>query len=151
MATRGKPARRMNWTLDRQARFLEALAAGCNVMKACRAVGLEDTTSVYKLRMKSPAFRTAWAAALHEGYVRLELMMLERAIEGVEKPVFHAGREVGRVREFDARLGAQLLAQHHRAATPPDAPAEEPAEAIRARLTARFEEMAERLGADPAD
>ena len=144
MAGAKAPAKRLNWTLDRQARFLEALATGCNVAKACRAVGMSDT-SVYRLRMKSPAFREAWGLALHEGYVRLELMMLERAIEGVEKPVFQQGKEVGRVREFDTRLAAQLLAQHHRAKAAPDAAEEEPAEAIRARLTARFEEMAERL------
>ncbi|WP_165611281.1 hypothetical protein [Sphingomonas jatrophae] len=142
-----KPAAR--WTLDRQARFLEALAAGCNVAKACRTVGVSDT-SVYRLRMKSPAFREAWAIALHEGYVRLEMMMLERAIDGVEKPVFHGGKEVARVREFDARLAGQLLAQHQRAAVPPVVAAAEPGDAIRARLAARFEEMAERMtGDDP--
>lgn len=74
------------WTQQRRERFLDHLAATCNVTAAVEAVGLSITT-VYALRRRDPAFAEQWRMALLAGYDRLEEMLLRKAIaalEGVE-------------------------------------------------------------------
>ena len=68
-------------TKDRMARFFEALGASCNVRHAADAAEV-STSAVYKRRQVDAEFRARWAAAVHEGYVRLELALLERALIG---------------------------------------------------------------------
>ena len=102
---------RESWTAEKKATFLATLAATCNVSAAVRSISLSES-SVYRLRRKSPEFRAEWQVALREGYARLELAMLERAINGTEKPVFHLGKEVGRVREYPDRTAMTLLTAH---------------------------------------
>ena len=139
------PAKAERWSLETQARFLEALAATCNVAKSLRAVGMKDS-GVYKLRLKSPAFRAAWEVALREGYVRLELLMLERAINGTKKTLWHGKEKIGEAVEHDSRLGLQLLQQHARLAKQPAAvETVESEDEIRAALKRTFAEMGARM------
>jgi len=98
------------WTVERQTRFLTALAAcGC-VREACAVVGM-TYGSAYKLRSRASAksFRLAWDAALDCAMSRLETAMLSRAIHGVRRPVFYKGEQVGEWRYHDERLGMFLL------------------------------------------
>ena len=98
------------WTVDRQTRFLTALAAcGC-VRDACAAAGM-SFGSAYKLRSRPSAlaFRQAWDAALDCAMSRLESAALSRAIDGVRRPIFYKGEQVGEYRHYDERLTMFLL------------------------------------------
>jgi len=104
------------WTADKQVRFIEVLAATACVEAACRAVGMSDT-SAYTLRRRpcGAAFRRAWDAALDCGAHRLEQASFDRSINGVARPIFHKGEQVGEWRYFDERLTMFLL-RHRRPA-----------------------------------
>ena len=55
------------------------------------------------------SFRKAWEAALALGVQRLEDVAMERAIHGVEVPVYHFGEIVGTRRVYNDRLLMFLL------------------------------------------
>ena len=89
-------SRHDGWTAERQIAFIEALAETACVEHACRAVGMSDS-SAYRLR-RQPAgarFREAWDAALDYALHRLEQAALSRALQGVPRPVFYKGEQVG--------------------------------------------------------
>jgi hypothetical protein len=96
------------WTPYRQAQFLDGLAETASVTAAAGRVGL-TTTSAYRLRQKSPMFAQAWAQALERATVDLEAIAFERAVHGVEEPVFHDGKQVGVKRRYSDRLLLALL------------------------------------------
>jgi hypothetical protein len=98
------------WTADKQIRFIEALVETACVEEACRRVGMSDSAA-YRLRQRpcGRAFRDAWDAALDCGMHRLEPAALSRAINGVARPIFHKGEQVGEWRHFDERLSMFLL------------------------------------------
>ena len=58
---------------------------------------------------KGHEFRAAWEAALALGVQRLEDVAMERAIHGVEVPVYHFGQIVGTRRVYNDRLLMFLL------------------------------------------
>ncbi len=143
--------KRAAWTVLKKAKFLASLAATSNVSASARACRMSES-AVYRLRQRSPEFRAEWQAALREGYARLELMMLERAMHGTQKPVFHGGQQVGVVTEYSDRQAMTLLTLH-RTAVMGDAPAatqqSDPAE-VRQRILDKLAEMGRRLGDDAA-
>ena len=98
------------WTADRQAAFLTALAACGSVRDACKAVGMSNV-SAYRLRARPSAiaFRRAWDAALDCAMHRFEEAALSRAINGVPRPIFYQGEQVGEWRDHDERLAMFLL------------------------------------------
>jgi hypothetical protein len=98
------------WTAEKQIAFIEALAETACVEEACRRVGMSDSAA-YKLRRKpcGAAFRRAWDAALDCGMHRLEQAALGRAVNGVPRPVFYKGEQVGEWRDYDERLTMFLL------------------------------------------
>lgn len=93
------------WTPERQQRFIEALADTGSVAAACRVVG-KSTYGVYYLRRQPGAgsFRAAWEAALDLGVQRIEDVAMDRALNGVEVPVYSYGKLVGTRRTFNDRL-----------------------------------------------
>lgn len=95
--------------------FLATLADTCNVKASCKAAKISDT-SIYYNRVHDPEFRREWQDALREGYSRLELAMLDRAINGRPKPVYYAGNKIDTIAAYSDGLGMQLLAAY-RAAT----------------------------------
>lgn len=98
------------WTADRQIAFIEALAeCGC-VDAACRRVGMQPS-SAYALKRRHDAlsFRQAWDHALDYAIGRLSDAAYSRALNGVARPVFHKGEQVGERRYFDERLTQFLL------------------------------------------
>jgi hypothetical protein len=107
------PARRPRhdgWTVARQEAFLKALAAcGC-VTHACRAVGM-SRESAYDLynRPSAGAFRRGWDAALDSSLRLVEDGAWSRSINGVARPVFYQGEQVGEYRHYDERLTMFLL------------------------------------------
>ena len=110
------PPRRVRadgWTPGVQAQFVRALACGGSVTRACQAVR-RSRVSAYRLR-RDPSARTfarAWDEALASTTALLAETALDRAVNGVEEPVFHKGEQVGtRVRHDNRLLFAMLRAR----------------------------------------
>ena len=99
---RGRPQRRTgrasDWTQDKADAFIAVLVESCNVSLAARAIK-RSIANVYKQRTLNAEFRGAWDQALAIGYAQLEMMMLERALHGVEKSVVIEGRRDKVMRE----------------------------------------------------
>ncbi|ASJ90381.1 hypothetical protein [Porphyrobacter sp. CACIAM 03H1] len=108
--TTPKPTRHDSWPLDLQAAFLRALSATHSVSEAAKSVG-KSRQSAYRLRsrLKGKPFDLAWEVAFHHSYDVLAHTALERALNGVEVPVFFQGEQVGSYRRFDERLTVALL------------------------------------------
>lgn len=71
------------WTDKAENIFLDELGASCNVTHAAAACGFSRFI-LYKRRREDPAFAARWQAAKEQGYVRLEMLLVQRAIEGLE-------------------------------------------------------------------
>ena len=98
------------WTPERQRAFIDALADFGSVKAAAHAVNMTPE-GAYLLRRHPEAgdFRKAWEAALNLGVQRLEDVAMERALHGVEVPVYHFGAVVGTRRVYNDRLLMFLL------------------------------------------
>lgn len=98
------------WTPARQYCFIENLAACGSVADAAKRVGM-SRASAYTLRNRAEAaaFRLAWDAAMDCAVDRLAEAAMDRAINGVPVPVFHAGEQVGERRVYSEALTMFLL------------------------------------------
>ena len=103
------------WTPDKQVAFLKALEECGVVSYAARSVGMHRQ-SVYRLRRRAEAagaegaaFVRAWDRARTTGVEEIEDSAVMRAVEGLARPIFHAGEQVGERRHFDERLTMFLL------------------------------------------
>lgn len=98
------------WKPDVQQAFIEALADTGSVRAACRRVGRSDH-GAYQLRRhpEAESFRAAWDAALDLGVRRLEDLAMDRALNGVEVPVYSYGKLVGSRTVYNDRLLMFLL------------------------------------------
>lgn len=136
VATRG-----LRWSDAAEARFLDALAASCNVRHAAREAGFGQYT-VYRRRRTDPAFAARWRVALVQGFHRLEELLLQRATEMLEGVAPDPDTPMPPVNFRDAMT---LLAQHR--ATVAGAPIEgksrrarvRPLEEVRASILAKLE------------
>ncbi len=93
------------WGAACQREFIEALADLGSVRAACRQMGVGEY-GIYALRRhpQAASFRAAWEAALDIGIRRIEDVAMDRALHGVEEPVYHAGAIVGTRRVYNDRL-----------------------------------------------
>lgn len=98
------------WTPERQHDFIVALAESGCVTEAARSVGKTATTA-YRLRARpdAGAFRQAWDIALDFAIRRLSDAAVSRALNGVSRPVFYQGEQIGERRHYDERLTMFLL------------------------------------------
>lgn len=113
------PSRHDGWPLDTQAAFLRALSATHSVSEAARSVG-RSRQSAYRLRsrLKGQPFDLAWEVAFHHSYDVLAHTALERALNGVEVPVFYKGELVHTYRRYDERLTVALLGRFTQGGNP---------------------------------
>ena len=98
------------WTIERQTAFLKALAScGC-VTHAARAVGMskQSAHNLYN-RPSAAAFRRAYDAALDCALRLVEDAAWSRSINGVARPIFFQGEQVGEYHHYDERLTMFLL------------------------------------------
>ncbi|MBA4052083.1 MAG: hypothetical protein C0472_09460 [Erythrobacter sp.] len=88
--------RRRGWSAARQRDFIAHLAETGSVRAACRRMGVGEH-QVYVLRNhpEGASFAAAWEAALDMGIQRIEDTAMDRALNGVEAPVFYHGEKVG--------------------------------------------------------
>ena len=96
------------WTPARRKAFLAHLRTTGNVSAAAGAAGM-SRSGAYALRQRDAVFREHWHDALEGMLDDLEEVLLRRALDGVEKPVFYAGKTVGSVRSYNDALGMFLL------------------------------------------
>jgi len=146
----GKPQMRKrsakSWTREKEGLFLSVLAETCNVTRACEAAGV-GVTSVYRRKKENAAFRAAWLAHLSIAYQQLELILLERAFNGTEKPVSVRAGTPAVMREYSNQLGVALLKMHRDTAT--DAEFELPPdqiEEVRERLIRKLQRKKQKDG-----
>jgi hypothetical protein len=100
------------WTPKRQRDFIEGLAITGSVRSAAERIGMTPE-SAYLLR-RAPAsdeFRAAWEQALETGVARLEDLAIDRAINGVEVPVYSYGKLIGSRTVHNDRLLMFILRQ----------------------------------------
>ena len=93
------------WTVRGQRGFIEALADTGSVAAAAKAVNM-STEGAYMLRRaaRAESFRAAWEAALDLGVQRIEDVAMDRALNGVESPVYSYGKLIGTRTVFNDRL-----------------------------------------------
>lgn len=128
-AVRLQPIREDGWKPERRAKFLDVLAETCNVKMACAAVKMSDV-GAYKLRRRDATFRRAWRKALAEGYAKLEVQLLERALIGEAKmrqavEESDAARAVELLGRYSPRTAEMLYRTHRAEALAEDAAADE--------------------------
>jgi hypothetical protein len=101
------------WTVERQEKFIRILAATASVTDACDACDM-TRMAAYRLRWSDEgvAFRLGWDAALATAHRVLQDTAFDRAVNGVEVPVWHRGELVGHRRVFNDRLLMFLLREH---------------------------------------
>lgn len=146
------------WTDDKRTGFLTVLSTTCNVSAACRAVD-KSPQSAYVLRNRDATFRRGWRAAISQGYARLEVEMLERALIAEERvrgaiAEVETDREVLDILSKHPQRVAELLYRVHRqtalefdGAADEDPDGEQALAEIRERVGRLRERIAAELGA----
>lgn len=102
------------WTRDKQRLFIATLADTGSVRQAAREVHMSPK-SAYALR-RAPdgaGFAAAWEAAIRQSMHRLLDEVTERAMNGVEEPIFNRdGQVISHKVRFNERLAMFLLRAH---------------------------------------
>ena len=111
-----RKASKRDWTKAKEQAFLTALAESCNVTAAAAAGGV-SVAGAYLHRKKVAAFRAGWAEAIATAYQRLELVMLDRALNGTEKIVVRKDGSEERMRTYSDTAALALLRMHRDTAT----------------------------------
>ena len=109
-----KKKRHDGWSPEKQRRFIEVLADTGNVTRAARAVGM-SRDSCYTLRRSPGAenFDRAWDAAIAAASRQLVDVAFERAIYGVEEPVFNKeGQRIASRTRYNDRMLMFLMRAH---------------------------------------
>lgn len=96
------------WTKKRRDLFLHHLSETGNVSESARRADM-PRQSAYRLRRADKEFSQAWDDALADALDELESVLIQRAIEGVEKPHYFGGKEVGTVKSYSDNLAMFLL------------------------------------------
>jgi hypothetical protein len=97
-------------TPERQRIFFETLAATGSVSRAAKACGLSrQALYAHRNRADVPAFREAWDVAMSCAINILGDIAFDRAVDGVEEPVFWKGEQVGTRRRYNDNLLMTLL------------------------------------------
>jgi hypothetical protein len=103
------------WTPERKALFLEHLAANGNVSVAAARVGM-GREAAYRLRRRESLFARGWDVALLQAREVVAETIGDRAMDGIEEPVFYRGEQVGTRRKYDTRLLLARMARLDRLA-----------------------------------
>jgi hypothetical protein len=141
-----RKASKRDWTKAKADAFLDTLAETCNVSEACRRSGV-SVSAAYSRRKSDAGFRAGWLQAVGAAYQQLELVLLDRAFNGVEKVVTRRDGSEERMREYSNQLGLTLLKMHRDTAA--EAGTELPPEnvdEIRERLVRKMQRLKQRIG-----
>ncbi|MBW8753373.1 MAG: hypothetical protein JF595_04370 [Sphingomonadales bacterium] len=114
--------RRDGWSPALKARFLVILAETGNARLSARRCGM-SAQSAYVHRRRDPLFAQGWAGALVLALDHGEQVLADRALEGIEEPVFYRGEQIATRRRYDNRLLLAHLARLDRLAADEEAQA----------------------------
>jgi hypothetical protein len=93
---------------EKRKRFIEVLRKTANVSAAAASATIATSTA-YRWRTKIEAFRVAWDDAIGAALDDLEAALLDRAVNGVEKPITYAGNIVATVKTYSDNLALAIL------------------------------------------
>lgn len=131
--------------------FFATLTDTCNVKRSAKAAGFTANWA-YRRRQFDAAFRNGWVAAVREGYAKLELVLLERAMTGTPKLVRTSKGDDRIMREYSNALSIALLKRH---ADTADAaqyqPSEDELTEVRERILEKLEGLKRRQEEEAAD
>jgi hypothetical protein len=137
------PSKR-DWNQDKEEIYVNALAETCNFTRAAEAAGV-STSSAWKRRKTNAAFRASCRDAIAAGYQRLELALLDRALNGSEKIVTRKDGSEERVREYPNAVALTLLRLHREtAAEVQNEPESADIEEVRERLFNKLQRLRKR-------
>lgn len=104
-------ARHDGWTPGRQRAFIHALSRLGVVSAAADCAGVSARSAYNLLNRAGPdsGFARAWREAQAAGRRAVRAAAWERAVDGVEVPIFRKGVQVGTRRRYSDRLLAALL------------------------------------------
>jgi hypothetical protein len=144
---KARKPRKNDWTKAKEETFLTTLGETCNVTAAAEAAGV-SVSSAYARRKKVASFRAGWAEAIGTAYQRLELVMLDRALNGTEKIVVRKDGSEERMREYPNQIALHLLKMHRDSALEAiEEPAEADIQEVRERVFAKLQRLRKRVNA----
>jgi hypothetical protein len=89
------------WSVAAEKRFFAALADRANVRAAAEAAGF-STTAIYARRLKRPAFRRMWEAAVETGKARLQMLLIDHAERAFDPALLDVSEDAPRVSVAEA-------------------------------------------------
>jgi hypothetical protein len=145
---KARRASRQTITDEQVETFFATLADTCNVVRSAKAAGFTANWA-YRRRKTDAAFRNGWAAAVREGYAKLELVLLERAMKGTPRLVRTAKGSDRVMREYSTALAVALLRRHAETADcAAEAPGEDELSEVRERILEKLQRLRERDALD---
>ena len=131
------------WSRDKEKAFLTVLGDTCNVKLAAQEAGVSPQHA-YTRRKTHGAFRAGWIEAVGVGYSRLELVLLDRALNGTEKIVERRDGSIERMVEYSNQVALTLLKMHRETAmeADEDLPSEDIAE-LREKIAKKLDRLRE--------
>ena len=75
------------WSDEAEEMFFDQLGATCNVRASAAAVGF-TTFTVYRQRRLRPEFAARWRTVLEQSYARLEMAMVQAALDSLDDADF---------------------------------------------------------------
>ena len=134
-----------DWNSEKEEAYVNALAETCNYTAAAAAAGV-STSSAWKRRKTNAKFRASCREAVAAGYQRLELALLDRALNGSEKIVTRKDGSEERVREYPNAVALTLLRLHREtAAEVENEPEPVDIEEVRERLFNKLQRLRKKL------
>jgi len=104
-------SRHDGWTPEKQRQFIVQLARIGVVNAAAKAVGMSAKSAYGLLKRggEDSEFAAAWRKALRIGRWRAVDTSIDRALNGVETPIFYHGRRIGTRKTYNDRLLIAVL------------------------------------------
>ena len=146
-----RKASKRDWTRAKERAFLTSLAETCNVTCSAEAAGV-SVAGAYRRRKANAPFRAGWADAISAAYQRLELVLLERALNGTEKVVVRKDGSEERMRAYSDQTALALLRMHRDSAMEADRElSEAELDEVRQRLFDKLQRLRKRIEAEQQD
>jgi len=132
------------WTRTKERLFLSVLSETCNVKIAAAEAGV-SAQRAYERRRTHARFRAAWVEAVGVAYAKLELILLDRALNGVERIIKRSNGSEERMVEYSNQVALTLFKMHRDTAREADhEQADEDVGELREKLLKRLIRLRER-------
>lgn len=99
---------RAKLTPKKKERFVKRLGEVGVVLRACEAAGISRQTA-YDWRRDDDEFAASWDRALEDHLDTIEEALYERAVKGLDEPVYQGGQLVGHKRNYSDTAAIFML------------------------------------------